>query len=285
LAFQSIDLSIDNNKSIQVTASANGRWASFLPKDILSVLTINDPCGEFVAEEDLNILEDGQTFATALTNANTENLIPLNFQSIKCDGELVNAPGTLVEFGATETLMLFPTSSVQIAVLSCGEIIISGYDVTNNNQGPGIPWNAQIEDQLEYLSACEDFNDGFSFLKINGEMELLSPFTLTKENGRSILRSAENDIRIIIQGEQIGNYKENEVNFYIDDEDFGEKGYRMYCENSPVGCGINDCYISHYEDVGNGLTRVTFSGTLWMQTIQNPTAGNYEVQGQIITTL
>ena len=83
----------------------------------------------------------------------------------------------------------------------------------------------------------------------------------------------------------LGEYMDNEVNFFIEDEDFGDDGYKMNCENSTIGCGFDNINITHLRDMGDGLSRISFSGTLWMQTIDNPTAGNYPVEGQIITKL
>ncbi len=283
LSFQDFQLSVDNDKTLSMIASAKGKWASHLPKDFLSLLSINNPCDEPVAEEELNILEDGQNFITSLTSSNTENIIPLNFENVDCDGTTLEVPGALIEFSNNESILIFPETSVETAIITCGDVLISGYNIEENIQGPSIPWNAEIEDLIDYLAVCDEYSEGYSYLEINGEMELLEPFTLEKENGRSILKSEDDKIRLIIQGQGTGEYLENQVNFFIDDEDFGGKGYRMFCENSPVGCGFDDCFISHYEEMGDGLTRVTFSGTLWMQTIADPTAGNYEVEGQIIT--
>ena len=116
-------------------------------------------------------------------------------------------------------------------------------------------------------------------------MKLYGAFTLEKENNKSIFRSQSDNIRVLIEGESTGKYGESQVNFYINDIDFGEDGYFMNCQLAPEGCEVKDCYVSHYEEMSNGMTRVTFSGVLWMQTIVNPTAGNYIVEGQIITTL
>lgn len=285
LSFQNFELSLGNQKSISKIASANGRWASHLPKDFLSQLSIKDPCGEVALEEELNIIEDGQNFLTDLNGSNLDNIMPLNFENLDCEGSTLEVSGALIEFGTDVSILIFPEAAVETAILTCGEIYISGYDIEQNIQGPSIPWNTDIEDMIDLLTVCDDYIEGYSYLEINGEMELLQPFTLEKEDGKSILRSQDDDIRLIIQGQGTGEYLENEVNFYMDDEDFGGKGYRMFCENSQVGCGFDDCFISHYEEMSNGLTRVTFSGTLWMQTIVDPTAGNYEVKGQILTNL
>lgn len=283
LAFQKFDLSFFEN-NIQLTNSSKGRWSSFLPLDVVSQLSLSDPCGDLVFEEEL-IVEENSQFNSILTEDDSVDLLPLNFKQLNCSGELVSRPSTLIDFGSNEEVMIFSEEDIEIAILSCGEFTISGYDVDQNAVGTEINWDAEIEDQLEYLSTCEDFEDGFSFMKINGEMELLPAFQVDIQDDKTIFSSEDNDIRLIIRGEGVGAYMTEEVNFFIDDEDFGADGYRMFCENSTSGCGFTDCYISHFEELSDGLTRISFSGKLWMQTIENPTAGNYEVQGQITTRL
>lgn len=285
LVFQKLNLSLLDNNSIQLTSTAKGKWSSFLPVDVVSQLSISDPCGNPVFEEELIVEENNQLFNSTLTSEDSENLIALNFNGLKCDGEILTRPGALIEYGSQEEVLIFTDEDVDIAILSCGEFTISGYDVNQDIAGAGISWNTEIEDQLEFLSVCEESADGFSFLKINGEMELLPAFQIDRQTNKTIFSSEDNNIRLIIKGEGVGAYMTEQVNFYMDDEEFGANGYRMYCENSAAGCGIDDCYISHFEEMSNGLTRISFSGVLWMQTIGNPTAGNYLVEGQIITRL
>lgn len=285
ISFQSMDLSLMTDQSLSLQASANGRWSSYLPLDVLGQLSISNLCGDIILEKELEINENVQSFLIELTAEDSEDIVPLSFKDLKCDETFLSTPGSIINYGTDEVLMVFPNESVQLAVLSCGNISIRGYDVIENVEGISIPWKKNIDDELEYLNVCEDFAEGFTYLKINGEMEVLDAFTLEKQNNKSIFRSQNNNIRVLIEGTATGKYAENQVNFYINEIGFGENGYFMNCETAENGCEVKDCYVSHYEEMGNGMTRVTFSGVLWMQTIVNPIAGNYQVEGQIITTL
>ncbi len=282
ISYQDVALSILENNSLELISTAKGKWSTFLPVDFISTLSISDPCDGIVHEEEIQIGDSNINFETSLPDS--DKFIPLNFASLNCEGEIVSNPAVIIDFGETERTMIFSDESPKLAVLSCGDIAIRAFDVLEDQEGINLAWSNDIEDELDYLSSCENYTDGFSFLKINGEMEILDRFTLDREGSKSIFRSSEDDIRLIIQGEAIGEYQNEEVNFFIDDREFGVDGYRMFCENSMAGCGFDDCYISHYEEMSTGLTRITFSGVLWMQTIENPTAGNYQVEGQIITS-
>lgn len=283
MAFQKVDFTLIDNNSINLKTTANGRWSSFLPTDMIAELSISDPCQNIIYDQEIATSE--LDIQTILTSDDSENIIPLHFNNIDCDGSYTNTPGSIINFGSEQEVMVFPKEQVDIATLTCGELNIKGYDILSNQSGVSVTWNEEIEDNLEQLSTCEEYADGFSFLKINGEMKMLPVFSIAKEDGKTIFESQESNIRLIIKGEEVGNYATNQVNFFIDDANFGSNGYRMYCENSLEGCGIDDCYISHFEEMDNGLTRITFSGVLWMQTITNPTAGNYPIEGQILIAI
>lgn len=285
LAFQKLNLSLLNDASIDLISSSTGRWSSFLPLDIVSKLSISDPCDNLVYQEELIIDENSTSFNSTLISEDSENLTTIKFKELNCSGEASKKPGAFINFGASDELMIFLNEEVEIALLSCGEFTISGYDVENNFEGIKIPWDTNIEDQLDYLSVCQDYINGFSFLKINGEMEILPAFKIEKIDNKTIFSSEDENIQIIIRGEGVGSYPEDQVNFYMNDINFGANGYLMPCQNTLVGCGFDDCYISHFQEMSNGLTRITFSGNPWMQTIENPTAGYYTVEGQIITKL
>lgn len=284
LSFQNFKLSVLDGESLELRSSEDGRWSSFMPSESISQLSINDPCDMLVYQEELTI-EENVSFDSQLTIEDSEDIIPINFTGLTCDGGITSTPGSKINFGPSEEVMIFSSKIVHFALLSCDEITISGYDVFENQTGISIPWDNGIEDNLEFLSSCEEFTNGYSYFRINREEELFPAFKLSTEGNKTILSSEENDIRLIIKGEGEGSYENNQVNFFIDKEDFGDHGYRMMCENSTVGCGFHDCYVSHFEDMGNGLTRISFAGTLWMQTIENPTAGNYKLEGQIVTKL
>lgn len=284
ISFQNLELTLPESKSISIKSSANGRWSSFLPTESLGILSIKNPCGLNVYEEEI-VIEPDSPIHTKLNQQNIEHIIPIDFVNIDCNEGMVPQPGVVINYGSKEETMIFPNEQVDVVVLSCGELTLAGYDVIANEKGAVIPWSNDIEDDLGSLCSCPDFIDGYSYIMINGEHELLPGFTVDQVDGKTIFKSVDNKIRIIIKGEGVGEYETEAVNFFIDDPNFGKDGYRMFCENSAIGCGFDDCIISHFENIGNGLNRISFSGTLWMQTIDNPTAGNYFVEGQIVSIL
>jgi hypothetical protein len=83
----------------------------------------------------------------------------------------------------------------------------------------------------------------------------------------------------------VGLIPENLVNIVIDDSDFGESGYYVSCENSPLGCGISDFRVTHYSIQQNGQVRAKFSGDIWMQTLNPTLAGTYPIEGVIISKI
>ncbi len=284
LAYQSLELSQLHGTKTNILASANGRWSSFVPKNIIAKLSITDPCDKVIVEQEL-VIDESNVFETILTEDQEENIVRLNFMNVDCNGSILNTSASIIEFGSEDRLMLFSKATADIAVILCGEFSIAGFDVNNNTYGTPVPWNNDIDDELEYLSVCNEYSEGFSFIKINNDKRFYPPFKLIKEDNRSIFKSDDNRIRLSVKGESIGSYAENQVNIYINDIDFGNDGYAMNCETSPQGCGIDDCYISHFEHMSNGLTRISFSGLLWMNTINNPVAGYYPFEGQIVTSL
>ena len=131
------------------------------------------------------------------------------------------------------------------------------------------------------LTECEELAEGYSYIQIEDDVKVYDAFFLEEAGERTILKSENEKVKFIFKGNAPGMYEEDEVNVLIDDEDFG---YYIKCENSPVGCGITEFNVTHYEtNGGNGSTvRVSFSGTLWMQTVSPPVADFLDIKGVII---
>jgi len=282
VSFQNIDLATDLGQDLSIQTTASGRWASFVPKESELNLTLKNQCNEPVSSPQIFSPEVGTQILTELNDTNSNQLLPLKFKLVDCHGITSNYPEVSLDFGAKRETYLFEGNEIQTVIASCGDFTIAGLDIDNQMQGGKVGWNDEVQDELGVLSSCNASQQGYSYMKINDEVEILPSFALS-QNGEDLLLSAQdNSIRLKIRGNDIGSYMENQVNIFIDDQDFGKDGYFIGCENSNVGCGINDCYVSHLENMNNGQSRITFSGVLWMQTINNPTAGNYPIEGQII---
>ena len=160
---------------------------------------------------------------------------------------------------------------------------MSAYDLVSDQFGPALDWSTMTDDDLTFLSACSDFEEGFSYLKINGEEKIFNSFEVVQEGEKTILKSQDDKVRLSFRGASAKIYRDEEVNVYINDIDFGSSGYFMDCQQSVTGCGVTDFHVTHFEEGAEGWLRVSFSGTLWMQTLINPVAGNYNLEGVIMT--
>jgi len=281
LSYQKVNIETPIESSLSIVTSAQGRWSAHLPLEGQINLSLINQC-----DEPMNYSEDFSSSETSilteLDDSVIDNLLPLNFRNVDCEGNNLSNPAMYMDFGQQSEVFLFAEDKIETVFAVCGDVKIASLNLENNMRGPEIPWNQSIEDELGILPSCIEGGLGYSYLKLNGEEEILPTFTYSINDGELFLNSQDNTIRIKIRGNQVGAYSEDQVNIFIENEAFGNDGYYINCENSSIGCGINDCYISHFEEMEDGLFRMTFSGVLWMQTINNPTAGNYEVEGQIL---
>ena len=282
VSYQKITLESSFNQDINILSSAKGRWSAFVPDETILKVIMYSPCQDIIAEGKEIMSQNQEIHLSELTSSISTNFLPVNFRNVDCEGNIISVPGIHIDYGTIKDHFIFGEENIVSTISVCGDINIGGFDVENNMTGPSIFWNENIEDELGVLSTCTAANNGYSYLKINNEIELLPTFALSENDGNIILSAPDNTIRIKIKGTEIGAYPEEQVNIFIEDEDFGKDGYLIRCENSTAGCGIDDCYISHLENMNNGLSRISFSGTLWMQTINNPTAGNYPIEGEIV---
>jgi len=136
---------------------------------------------------------------------------------------------------------------------------------------------------MTFLSNCQEYKEGYAYFKIEDETEVYQAFSYEYDSTTetTTLISEEGNIRMKFSGDMERSYNTEEVNVFIDDENFGKDGYFIKCENAAIGCGFTMFNVTHFED-NEGLLRVSFEGKLWMQTIQNPTAGNYMIEGVIV---
>ena len=260
-----------------------GNWISLVPKSENLNVQILNSCDEFISEYGLATSEMDTEFDSYQLSGLENNFIELNTGIIDCDGEQDDQAIITIQNPSNSSTYIFQEENPNVWVSTCEEDV-SLYASNNNTgeSGPVIEWNTNINDDLTLLSNCDDFADGFSYIKIRNDKETFSSFSFEYVAGKTILSSEDDEIRFSFRGSEEGSYEESEVNIFIDDRMFGEDGYYISCENSVIGCGINECIVTHYAENEGDWMRVSFSGTLWMQTINPPVAGNYEIEGLII---
>lgn len=159
---------------------------------------------------------------------------------------------------------------------------MSAYNIKDGTSGPSFSWTTEIAAELSYLSNCQEHEDGYSFIKIRNDKKLYKAFSFDKEDGKTFLTAQDDALKLIVKGTDIGPYNVEELNIKIDDLNFGANGYAINCENSTQGCGIEEAFVSHYEETNDGWIRITFSGEAWMQTITPAAAGNFPIEGIIL---
>jgi len=249
-----------------------------------------------LTDYELNILNpcnnriDDTSFSSEMTDLENLDLIVENGNYFsQAEGSMIDCVGESIPLGVIQiydesiiTSVYTNTLEQNLVISVCTETFdISGFDLVTGNQGPSIPWD--INQSMDYLSTCHDHLNGYSFLKIRNDKKVYDAFLVSEVDGVVTLESEDGNLKLIIEGTNIGNYEDGEVNIKIEDESFGITGYAMSCENPDFECGITECQMSHYKTGEDEWVRVIISGELWMQTINPPQAGFFEVKGSILT--
>ncbi len=208
----------------------------------------------------------------------------VNTEIVDCDGGSSVSPGIIIPGTVSDEYYIFNEAVINHNIAVCnGYFDVAGYDYLTDGRGPSIAWQVTTEDDLGFLSHCNDDEGGFSYIMIRGDRKTYKAFTLEElDENRYQLTSENGKVRIAFDDNGIGEYEAQQSNIYMKDEDFGADGYSINCENAAQGCNINDFYISHFERMNNGLFRVSFSGEVWMQTIRSLEYGDFPVAGVII---
>lgn len=266
-------------------STAKGNWIQVLPSDTEFAIEMLDPCQQNITTVSITTTAENTTNDLIL-DASAEYQ-PINATIIGCDGTLADdAIIQIVETDGTETLYLYSDPNIDAAVLVCSsEFTIAAYDIDSQETGPGIPWFTDIEDEITYLSTCSDYPDGYAYISIDGNTKVYPAFDIENTGTNIILSDVDDRVNLLIRGDDKGAYAVESVNVIMYDPSFaGGLGYAVSCENSPLGCGISDLYVSHLDET-DGWVRVTFSGNIWMQTLNPLKAGTYPVEGIILSRL
>lgn len=271
-------LNITGNGMHTYYTSKNGKWENFIATSNDPKIDLLDPCGTLIQEESV----DFSSFNNyEIINAE-ESYLANDFEVIDCDG-MITSEGVIKI--TTNSLSYFipqneGDATAWIPVCAGNTYNISAKDTNELEFGADISWIGNASN-LGVLSSCEDHRDGFAFIQIRGDREVYTMIDLESNSNTTIQLDDGNSLKLYIDGNERNNYVTEEVNIAINDAQFGNKGYFVSCLNSDQGCGIEYCEISHLRASGDQWDRVYFEGKLWMQTINPPTAGNFDVRGLI----
>lgn len=264
------------------TTTENGRWAAVLPEGAQVSAELYNRCNELISNVDFSS-------TTGITDQQIEvdeeeELFNLVTEVLSCDGDIIEYPSIVLETDSESSLHVFSESSIDRLMPTCGErpFELSAFDQELGEAGPQLTWSAQTEDVVGYLSSCNSEEKGYALLTINGEEKYYPYFNMSIDQDATLLVSHDQTMQLKFKGVLDRMYDDVEVNVFIDDPNFGSKGYYMDCDTSEDGCGFTLFNVTHYESSG-GWLRVSLAGErLWMNTINDPVAGYYPIEGVIV---
>lgn len=280
IAYQGFSLSSTDFRTT-ISSTVNGAFISVVPANNEINISSQSPCQKEVSNDLIQTLNvDVKDVLVNITTNNDHH--KLVTQIFDCQGEITEVPAVkIINNLSGETLYLFGESQINNWIPICeGDFSIAAYDVETQSEGPAIPWSSTIIDDIDYLSECVDWVDGYSYIEINGQGKIFPPFSVVVEDGETKLLSPDDKVRLRIKGDMEGSFNVEDINVYINDDSLGS-GYFISCENSALGCGLDDFEMTHLDTEG-GWVRASFSGTMWMQKLNPIRAGNYSVNGQIL---
>lgn len=281
VSYQPMEFTYDGIHN-QFCSTEKGNWIALLPEQNDIDINLLNPCDESLQSEVITIAND-DVDGQVLVVTNSDNYQYLNSTIIDCDGNIVEESSINVTSSNSANHYVFSESDQNRWIAVCDEYDVAAYNLENQSIGTQVNWSANINEEISLLSDCEEYADGFSYFQIRDDEKVYGSFTVEVQNDRTILRSKEGEISIAFKGTGAGVFDEKQVNIRIDDESFGEKGYYISCENSVEGCGIEQFEVSRFDEEIDGQLRVTFSGELWMQTLNPMVAGTFHIEGVIIT--
>lgn len=271
-------------------SSSLGRWGSVIPQSSDVNFDLSSPCGDPLDSQELKGSEAVKDDYSISVDEDVENLLKVDTQVFDCEGNIQTLPGISLQSGVqgdADFIYLFNDADVDTWIPVCSqEFELGGYSILDNTYGPLIDWSLNQGDEIDYLSNCEQYEDGYSYVKIRDDMQLYEPFEIEViDGGLTQLKERGGKISLIFNGDTEGFYETQQVGIVINDPEFSNShGYYVSCLES--GCGIEDFNVTHYEQSSEGWIRVSFSGKIWMLRTSTQDAADYfEIEGVLLSKI
>ncbi len=265
-------------------STSKGNWLACMPTDQEIDFELLTPCDEII--ESFSQSFEANSSGNLIKVNPSDRILKLVTEAFNCSGDLQDKPGIVVNGRSTAEASQFIFADQQINVwlpVCQDEILITAFDYLNNTIGPVLDWQTNFDDDLSILSSCDQYNSGFSYLKVRNDKALYASPEIVMDGSETFVNPLSDVLRLSFKGVNRGTYGETEVELYLSDLQFGSEGYRIDCEDDADGCGIFDFKVSHYFDGTENWFRVSFKGEIWAQTLNPPNAGDFDVEGVIMT--
>ncbi len=260
-----------------------GRWAQVFPLNEEVTTSVHSPCGDIVHRSSRGF-ESEQETPVLLSLAAESSTVSLDNKILDCEGDVIDQASYKFSYhNQSSSTLSFSDQFTSNTVLVCDEDFdLSGYNRGMDQLGPSVTWSASNNTEVRNLSSCGRFQNGYSFIEIRDDKRIYEVFHIETSSDGTSISSPDDSFRLKFRGNMRGIYEDQDVNIFLDDSTFGTDGYRITCEDSRIGCGLNNFEVSHFDTSVEGWVRISFEGEIWMQTIENPKVGHFSVSGVIL---
>ncbi|MEE9439854.1 MAG: hypothetical protein V3V14_12685 [Saprospiraceae bacterium] len=276
IAYQTMNWE-EGDISNRFRSTETGKWIAVFPENNTTEISLLNPCNESIFTETITIKNSDIYGEVLIVNSNNPNFQTIDIEVKDCKGNNVENPNIAINSSLSNDIYSFSSSST-VLLSVCEDVTISAID-ENGNNGPEMILDDQLSQNIDYLTNCAEYIDGFSHIVIREDTKYYTAFNVSEEDNQLVIRSENQKFRLRINGTESRKYSENEVNIFIDEEEFGTRGYYISCENSEIGCGISNCEVARYGN--NKWLKISFEGELWMQSYNPWVAGNYPISAEI----
>ena len=263
-------------------STAGGKWITIIPAEKEIQIATLSPCKDEITTH--SIPSTSINISGVDIEVTEGNYYKVQTVVYDCEGELEETTAIyLKDKNDIGSIYTFADNNLESWVSVCdSEFDISTYDIDTDHIGPAIPWSLDIAEDESFLVSCDQFEDGYSYIKIGNDKMVFPPFITSKVDEATTLHSIDDKIRFRFEGQVADSYPMEKVNVFLRDE-FGNTEYGISCENSDQGCGFTNWNVTHYEAGSEKWVRVSFAGEVWMQTFNPLEAGYFDVEGVILT--
>jgi len=265
-----------------------GRWASVTPIASDVNYNLNSPCGDFLQSNTLAAATEMKTDYEIDVDDNLDDFVQVETKVLDCEGHVESVPAIIIQNEGQDFVYLFNDDVIDTWIPVCdADFELGGYNILDDENGTLLNWSLGADNQIDYLSNCDDYEDGYSFIVIQNDTKLYEPFVVQYNAVLNETRVSELNDKMWLEfnGNVKGAYSESDLAVKISDPDFNNmRGYEGGCLNS--GCGIDNFRVTHY-DAGEGWLRISFSGSIYMaaSTSTGLNAGDFPIEGVILRKL